>query len=241
MSSVNSRATYTLPSSSQTRSKSAMTRTNMVSGAGGSVSLTRTTLAMKDSSVAPFIVEGFGLWSSRCYIRNTSKGTLLVLYACVIHCDVTGTLPRRTHRSSGRPLQKHSKHKCSSSPWSTVGIKSIPPIFLETIMVTAERCRSSLPEDVISGILSHLTLQSIIRNKLVCRSWRRIGTDVIDAKRTQAFLTNQELSDAVEKYLHRYDQRDPRDQERQAENCEEIAQTYGWPIGKWDVSRLTDF
>jgi surface protein len=99
----------------------------------------------------------------------------------------------------------------------------------------------SLPEELLPSILSHLDVVSLIQKKRVCRSWRDFCTVAIDAKRTpttrKAFSTNQELRQAVETYcweFHGPPAADP-------EDMETIAQTYGYPINKWDVSTLQDF
>jgi hypothetical protein len=57
-------------------------------------------------------------------------------------------------------------------------------------------------------VFSHLDVQTLVEKKMVSRNWRRIGTDVIDAKRTsetkKKFQTNRELKDAVKKYTGRF-------------------------------------
>jgi surface protein len=102
-----------------------------------------------------------------------------------------------------------------------------------------------LPEDLLLPILAYLDVKTLIEKKQVSRSWRVSCTEAIDAKRTassrKSFTTNQELCEAVKKYCgynqdtHSYSQCfDPQD-------AEEIAQTYGYPINKWDVSTVQDF
>jgi len=49
------------------------------------------------------------------------------------------------------------------------------------------------------------------------------------AKEMVKFMTNKELLEAVQHYLH------------DEENTSEVAQKYGWPLGNWDVSLMTDF
>eukprot|EP00546_Thalassionema_frauenfeldii_P003428 CAMPEP_0178938026 /NCGR_PEP_ID=MMETSP0786-20121207/26102_1 /TAXON_ID=186022 /ORGANISM="Thalassionema frauenfeldii, Strain CCMP 1798" /LENGTH=105 /DNA_ID=CAMNT_0020616699 /DNA_START=454 /DNA_END=767 /DNA_ORIENTATION=- len=46
----------------------------------------------------------------------------------------------------------------------------------------------------------------------------------------QKFMTHEELYDKVRKY-----------HDNKIIYADELARTYGWPIGKWDVSLLTDF
>ena len=57
-----------------------------------------------------------------------------------------------------------------------------------------------LPEDVWGCVLSYFDMVIFIKWKRVNRHWEQVCTQVIDAKRTMAFATNQELSDAVKKY-----------------------------------------
>jgi surface protein len=101
-----------------------------------------------------------------------------------------------------------------------------------------------LPDDLLLPLLSHLDVKTLIAKKQVCRSLRHACTEAIDAKQTpttrKAFSTNQELCQAVEKYCgysqatRSYSQCNPQD-------AEEIAQTYGYPINKWNVSNLQKF
>jgi surface protein len=107
-----------------------------------------------------------------------------------------------------------------------------------------ERHSLLLPDDLWLPILVYLDVKTLIEKKDVCRSWRVNCTAAIDAKQTacsrKAFTTNAELRKAVQKYCgyneatNSYSQCDPQD-------TEEIAQTYGYPIDKWNVSNLQDF
>jgi surface protein len=82
----------------------------------------------------------------------------------------------------------------------------------------------------------------LIEKKRVCRSWRDTCTDAIDAKQTKAFLTNQELRQAVQKYCgyNKATRSFWYNEHCNPQEAEEIAQTYGYPINKWDVSNLQD-
>jgi surface protein len=91
-------------------------------------------------------------------------------------------------------------------------------------------------DDTLFLVLTHLDVPWLVEKKGVCRHWNHICTDVMDAKRTlttqRVFETNRELRRAVSQYVHCSD--NPKD-------AEDLATVYGWPIGKWDVSRLDDF
>jgi hypothetical protein len=101
--------------------------------------------------------------------------------------------------------------------------------------------RALLPDDLLLPILSHFDVKTLIEKKQVCHSWRQTCTAAIDAKRTassrKAFTTDQELHETLKKYCgynkatRSYSRCDPH-------VAEEIAQTYGYPISKWDVSNL---
>eukprot|EP00978_Attheya_sp_CCMP212_P000608 scaffold1178_cov52-Attheya_sp.AAC.1 len=91
-------------------------------------------------------------------------------------------------------------------------------------------------EDLTPHILSFLDVPTLVRNKAVCRSCKRLFTEAVDRKARsthdspRAFQSNQELRDAVNKY-----------EKYEPDDAEEFATTYGWPIDKWDVSNVDDF
>eukprot|EP00978_Attheya_sp_CCMP212_P040367 scaffold219610_cov41-Attheya_sp.AAC.1 len=89
-----------------------------------------------------------------------------------------------------------------------------------------------LPEDVGRHILTFLDVPTLVQKKAVCRSWRTLFTDIIRQKAVtpKAFQTRKELRQAVQKYA-KYNRVD----------AEEVAQTYGWPIDRWNVSNVEDF
>jgi surface protein len=102
----------------------------------------------------------------------------------------------------------------------------------------------SLPEDLWLPIFSHLDVKTLIEKKQVGRSWRDACTEAIDAKQTLAlkkvFSTNEELRQAVEKYCG-YDEATDSYSQCTPHDAEEIVQTYGYPMNKWNVSTLQDF
>jgi surface protein len=89
-----------------------------------------------------------------------------------------------------------------------------------------------VPEDVGRYIMSYLDVPTLVRKKAVCRSWQLLFTDKIHQKAStpKAFQSREELKEAVEKYL-KYNVVD----------AEAFAITYGWPMGRWDVSNIQDF
>eukprot|EP00978_Attheya_sp_CCMP212_P023909 scaffold74226_cov51-Attheya_sp.AAC.1 len=89
-----------------------------------------------------------------------------------------------------------------------------------------------VPEEVGRQILSFLDVPTLVQKKAVCRSWQILFTNTIHAKAStpKAFRSRAELRKAVYKYT-KYNPVD----------AEAFAETYGWPIGRWDVSNIQDF
>jgi surface protein len=89
-----------------------------------------------------------------------------------------------------------------------------------------------VPEDVGRHILSFLDVPTLVQKKAVCRSWQLLFTDAIHQKALipKAFQSDEELDKAVAKYT-KYNIVD----------ADEFAETYGWPIDRWDVSNIQSF
>eukprot|EP00978_Attheya_sp_CCMP212_P005064 scaffold11190_cov32-Attheya_sp.AAC.5 len=90
----------------------------------------------------------------------------------------------------------------------------------------------ALPEDVVGVILSFLDVPTLVEKKAVCRSWRLLFTHTINQKAPtpKAFISHTKLRLTVAKYM-----------QYNVVDAEEFATTYGWPIGRWDVSNIQDF
>ena len=90
----------------------------------------------------------------------------------------------------------------------------------------------AVPDDVASYILTFLDVPTLVQKKAVCRSWKVLFSNTIHQKAStpQPFQSRDELRAAVNKYV-KYSHVD----------AEEFAETYGWPIGRWDVSLVEDF
>ena len=84
-------------------------------------------------------------------------------------------------------------------------------------------------DPMVLAVLSFLDVPTLERKKLVCQKWNRLCTIAITLQK-RPFRTKQELRAALEKYV-KYNPKD----------AEEFANTYGWPINKWDVSQVQDF
>eukprot|EP00978_Attheya_sp_CCMP212_P033532 scaffold135641_cov68-Attheya_sp.AAC.1 len=91
---------------------------------------------------------------------------------------------------------------------------------------------SGLPDDVGRHILGFLDVPTLVQKKVICRSWCTLFTNTVEQKAPvpNPFESSNELRNAVEKYA----QYKPAD-------AEAFATTYGWPIGRWNVSNVEDF
>eukprot|EP00978_Attheya_sp_CCMP212_P030393 scaffold111540_cov55-Attheya_sp.AAC.2 len=91
---------------------------------------------------------------------------------------------------------------------------------------------TELPDDVGRHIIGFLSVPTLVEKKVICRAWRTLLTNTIEQKAPipKAFESSNELRIMVEKYA-RYNPVD----------AEDIATTYGWPIGRWNVSNIEDF
>ena len=108
----------------------------------------------------------------------------------------------------------------------------------------------SLPEEMLLPIFSHWEVKTLLEKKRVCRSWRQPCTEAINAKKTMAFTTSQELCQAARRYCGYHEdlhQGLPRRHDRHSyhhyhspDEAEVFAQTYGWPMNQWVVSELHD-
>eukprot|EP00978_Attheya_sp_CCMP212_P031118 scaffold116435_cov47-Attheya_sp.AAC.1 len=91
---------------------------------------------------------------------------------------------------------------------------------------------NELPDDVGRHIVGFLDVPTLVKKKAVCRSWRALFTITIEQKAPtpQTFESGDELRIAVEKYA-----------EYNPNDAEDFATTYGWPIGRWNVSNVQNF
>ena len=101
-----------------------------------------------------------------------------------------------------------------------------------------EESFETLPDELKIRIIDFLAVKSILQSKQVSRSWNNTYCDsALKAKKKPGagiFREKKELQTAVDKLCKCLDPYD--------ENiAEEVACSYGWPIGKWDVSQITDF
>mmetsp|Transcript_23516 Transcript_23516/g.34705 ORF Transcript_23516/g.34705 Transcript_23516/m.34705 type:complete len:235 (-) Transcript_23516:60-764(-) len=90
-------------------------------------------------------------------------------------------------------------------------------------------------DDVLLVIMSHLDTTTLCSIKVVCRHWcynlvERTIVYKLPPAGKKPFDDYKELIRVVRKYCT-----------NKAFTAEFIASTYGWPIGKWDVSKVTKF
>ena len=99
-----------------------------------------------------------------------------------------------------------------------------------------------LPPALALEIFSYLDVRTLVKVKAVCNEWNQLANQAIDAKApnpVQPFQDKEELAKAIKNYTGLEDY-ETGWEEPKPEEQEKIAQTYGWPIGKWNVSKVTD-
>jgi hypothetical protein len=91
---------------------------------------------------------------------------------------------------------------------------------------------TELTEDVARYIVGFLDAPTLLKQKTVRRSWRALFTDTIERKAStpQPFQSRNELRMVVKKYA-KYNPND----------TDDFTTTYGWPIGRWNVSNVQNF
>jgi len=106
---------------------------------------------------------------------------------------------------------------------------------------------SELNDDLLGRILSHLDVINLLKKKSVCKRWEELCTLVVDRKAPlpiKPFQSKVELKKACWVYNRIKSKRNKYAEEHSKERvhirAEEIASAYGWPIGKWDTSNVTD-
>mmetsp|Transcript_12704 Transcript_12704/g.18679 ORF Transcript_12704/g.18679 Transcript_12704/m.18679 type:complete len:212 (+) Transcript_12704:76-711(+) len=99
-------------------------------------------------------------------------------------------------------------------------------------MLVANPSIMSHYDDIIIEIMCFADVPTLVRIKVVCSTWKTLAAKAIDYKLPptgrKQFTESIELYRAVRKYPIEA-------------NAEKLARVYGWPIGKWDVSGITDF
>lgn len=97
--------------------------------------------------------------------------------------------------------------------------------------------QDEIQEVLLDAMVGFWDTATLVRMKAVNRQWNRMCALAIQAKlvgKPKPFQSNAELRSTVYKYCGgNGEPPDPVDTER-------IAQTYGYPIGKWDVSQVVD-
>mmetsp|Transcript_2226 Transcript_2226/g.3211 ORF Transcript_2226/g.3211 Transcript_2226/m.3211 type:complete len:293 (+) Transcript_2226:113-991(+) len=89
-----------------------------------------------------------------------------------------------------------------------------------------------LPDEIFFTILDCIDFPFLCRIKPVCKWWMATIENVINARKgNKPFTTNAELRQRVREYCYE-------DKKRYADK---LLRIYGWPINKWDVSKVTDF
>jgi len=86
-------------------------------------------------------------------------------------------------------------------------------------------------DDLVLLIFGFVDFPTLIRIQRVCMYWREMVQQLIPTiLGNRMFLTNGEHRERIRQYLN-----------NKLKYADELARTYGWPIGKWNVSQVTDF
>jgi surface protein len=122
--------------------------------------------------------------------------------------------------------------KMNTYEQASVGVNSSAEEVDNRVQNNMDFTENNVPDDVLLYILSFLNVPALIQKKAVCRSWQTHITNTIEQKAPipKAFESKAELKTAVDKYT-KYELVD----------ADEFATTYGWPIGRWNVSHVKDF
>mmetsp|Transcript_15607 Transcript_15607/g.23644 ORF Transcript_15607/g.23644 Transcript_15607/m.23644 type:complete len:262 (-) Transcript_15607:56-841(-) len=93
-------------------------------------------------------------------------------------------------------------------------------------------CMLTEQDDLIFVIFGFVDFPTLFRMQRVCSRWKSIISKGIipGMLGNKTFVTTAELIEMVEKYCY-----------NKFEFADELARTYGWPIGRWNVSQITDF
>lgn len=86
-------------------------------------------------------------------------------------------------------------------------------------------------DDLILLIFEFVDFPTLIRIQRVCKYWKLIVYRAISGTLgKRMIMTTEELIRAIRKYCS-----------DKLKYSDELARTYGWPIGKWNVSQVTNF
>jgi len=107
-----------------------------------------------------------------------------------------------------------------------------------------------LSNDLLLEILSYWDVVLITQKMIICRTWRLVSTLAIDCKIQggirRRIVRSRELNELVRRYMKfktkptKASSSIIKDAMRR-EQVELIANTYGWPIGRWDISQIRIF
>mmetsp|Transcript_16182 Transcript_16182/g.23792 ORF Transcript_16182/g.23792 Transcript_16182/m.23792 type:complete len:280 (-) Transcript_16182:65-904(-) len=92
--------------------------------------------------------------------------------------------------------------------------------------------RVLLNDALLLVTMSYVDFPTLVRIQRVSAHWKLIACRAIPKRLgNKMFLTNQELRNKIKDYCGK----------DKVKFADELASTYGWPIGKWNVSKVTSF
>jgi len=90
-----------------------------------------------------------------------------------------------------------------------------------------ERLLLTQQDDIVLAIFSYIDFLSLTGIQLVCLYWKGLYNGILGNK---AFMTREELKTGIDQFCS-----------DKVAYADTLARTYGWPIGKWNVSLVTNF
>jgi hypothetical protein len=104
--------------------------------------------------------------------------------------------------------------------------------------LSSEVCFQDLPGEIKKQFFGFLDVKTLCIQREVSREWKQNCEQAIEDKKKEGagvFTTTEELCEAVNDYYEcKYEEYD-------ADLAEKVARDYGWAIGRWNVSAVTDF
>eukprot|EP00546_Thalassionema_frauenfeldii_P004153 CAMPEP_0178926314 /NCGR_PEP_ID=MMETSP0786-20121207/18460_1 /TAXON_ID=186022 /ORGANISM="Thalassionema frauenfeldii, Strain CCMP 1798" /LENGTH=213 /DNA_ID=CAMNT_0020601415 /DNA_START=59 /DNA_END=696 /DNA_ORIENTATION=+ len=86
-------------------------------------------------------------------------------------------------------------------------------------------------DDLLLAVFGFIDFATVVRMQRVCKHWKLVIHNIIPSRLgNRMFTTREELLRAINKYYN-----------NKIIYADELAGTYGWPIGNWIVSQITDF
>jgi surface protein len=135
-------------------------------------------------------------------------------------------------KPAARPTTKRPKLLDASATGEEIALNDADDVASSSVEL------NNLPGEIKTQFFAFLDVKTLCIAREVCREWKQNCKQAIENKKKDGagvFTTNDELRQAVNDYYKcKYEEYD-------AELAEKLAREYGWVIGRWTVSAVTDF